>query len=79
MNTERQKNSERTWLPGISAEYLSAVVQSSPLGFIVFDVVGETVEALASAVESKDFYGEASTAGGLPSMCYRRRNGKNWR
>ncbi len=40
MNAERQKNPERTWLPGISAEYLSAVVQSSPLGFIVFDLDG---------------------------------------
>lgn len=106
MNTERQRNPERTWLPGISAEYLSAVVQSSPLGFIIgtcaifFDitekmklesalkaglekmnrVVDETVKALASAVETRDLYTAShQRRGGLPGMCYRRRNGRNWR
>jgi PAS domain S-box-containing protein/putative nucleotidyltransferase with HDIG domain len=42
MNTERQKDSKRTWLPGfrMSAENLSALVKASPLGIIALDLDG---------------------------------------
>lgn len=45
MNNEHQKPPERTWLPDIrmSAEHLSALVKSSPLGMLAFDLEGKIV------------------------------------